>query len=150
MSAWKKWCCILVPRLWYNVLSHMDFVLNFSWSFRKNWRKLFMAFQCLDFDGMFCPYIDFVLDFSCSFRKNCRKSFMAFKCLDCDTMFCPTLILFSTFHKASEKTGENIHAIPMPRLWYNVVFLHWFYSWLFMKLQKKLKKIFYAIPMPRL
>ena len=54
---------------WYRYCRN-HFETDWAWSFRKNWRKSVMAFQCLDCDTMFSPYIDFVLDFSWSFRKK--------------------------------------------------------------------------------
>ena len=67
--------------------SCMEFVLNFSWSFRKNWKKSFMAFQCPGCDKTYSSCIDFVLEFSWSFSKNWKKPFIAFQCPGCDTMF---------------------------------------------------------------
>ena len=82
----------------------------------------------------FCVFMSLLsFDFSWSFsKKNLRKSLVAFwyKVLLQSSLI--ELIISDFSWSFSKKLEEIFICILMPRLWYNIFFLHWFCLWLFM------------------
>ena len=117
--------------------SCIDFVIDFSWSFRK---KLEERFHGISIPRLW--YKVFLLHLFCykffmKLQKKLETGRNLLWLLNAQTVikrFLFALILFLIFHEAI-----IYYNILMPRLWYNFFFLHWFCSWIFMKLQKKLE-----------
>ena len=124
---------LLVFTFFTKHFSYIDFVLDFSWSFnKKTQKKYFMVFQCPDCDTMFSSYTDFVLDISWRFTKTQEEILYAFQWQDCDATFSLYIDFVPDLSwRISKNTGRNLKQHFNVKKWYNVFFLYWFYSWLF-------------------
>ena len=71
-------------------------------------------------------------------QKKLVEIFTAFECPDCDTKFSSHIDFVLDFSWSFGKVEEIFFSIWVPRLWYNVFFLNWFFyfSWSFSKLEE--------------